>query len=54
MEATLDEFEADDAITVVIITGDGSTFCAGADLKQVAKGKGGELADEAGRLRWAS
>jgi crotonobetainyl-CoA hydratase len=48
MESTLDELEADDAITVVIITGAGSTFCAGADLKQVAKGKGGDLATKRG------
>jgi enoyl-CoA hydratase len=48
MEAVLDDFEADDAITVVIITGNGSTFCAGADLKKVAKGQGGELATKKG------
>ncbi len=48
IEATLDEFEADDAIAVVIITGNGTTFCAGADLKQVAQGKGGELQTKRG------
>ncbi len=48
VEAALDDFEADDAITVVIITGAGSTFCAGADLKKVAKGKGGELITKRG------
>jgi enoyl-CoA hydratase len=48
MEAALDELEADDAITVVILTGAGSTFCAGADLKKVAKGKGNELATAKG------
>jgi enoyl-CoA hydratase len=48
MEAVLDELEADDAITVVILTGAGSTFCAGADLKKVAKGRGGELATKKG------
>ncbi len=48
VEAALDDFEADDAITVVIITGTGSTFCAGADLKKVAKGKGGELITKRG------
>jgi enoyl-CoA hydratase len=48
MEAVLDDLEADDAITVVILTGAGSTFCAGADLKKVAKGKGFELATEKG------
>jgi enoyl-CoA hydratase len=48
LEAALDDFEADDAITVVIITGTGPTFCAGADLKKVAKGQGGELATKRG------
>ena len=48
MEAILDDLEADDAITVVILTGAGSTFCAGADLKKVAKGKGGDLATKRG------
>jgi enoyl-CoA hydratase len=48
MEAALDDFEADDAIAVVILTGAGSTFCAGADLKRVAKGQGGELATKRG------
>lgn len=48
VEAILDDFEADDAITVVILTGAGSTFCAGADLKEVAKGKGGDLTTKRG------
>jgi enoyl-CoA hydratase len=48
MEAVLDDLEADDAITVVILTGAGSTFCAGADLKKVAKGEGGDLATKRG------
>jgi enoyl-CoA hydratase len=48
MEAILDDFEADDAIAVVIITGTGSTFCAGADLKKVAKGQGGDLITKRG------
>lgn len=48
MEAALDDLEADDAIAVVILTGAGSTFCAGADLKRVAKGQGGELATKRG------
>lgn len=48
MEAALDDIEADDAITVVLITGAGSTFCAGADLKLVAQGKGNEMATKRG------
>jgi enoyl-CoA hydratase len=48
MEAILDEVEADDAIQAVVITGNGPTFCAGADLKKVAKGEGGDLATKRG------
>jgi enoyl-CoA hydratase len=48
IEATLDDLEADDGVIVVIFTGAGSTFCAGADLKRVAKGKGGELITKRG------
>ena len=48
MEAALDDIEADDAITVVIVTGAGSTFCAGADLKLVAQGRGNEMATKRG------
>jgi enoyl-CoA hydratase len=48
MEAILDDLETDDAISVVILTGAGSTFCAGADLKKVAKGQGGDLATKKG------
>jgi enoyl-CoA hydratase len=48
MESILDEIEADDTIQAVVITGAGPTFCAGADLKKVAKGQGGELATKRG------
>lgn len=48
MEAILDEIEADDTIQAVVITGAGPTFCAGADLKKVAKGEGGDLATKRG------
>ncbi len=43
MEARLDEFEADAELWVGVITGTGSTFSAGADLKAIAAGRGGEL-----------
>jgi enoyl-CoA hydratase len=33
-------FEKDEASTVAILTGEGGTFCAGADLKAVSEGKG--------------
>jgi enoyl-CoA hydratase/carnithine racemase len=48
MEAILDEVEADDTVQVVVVTGTGPTFCAGADLKKVAKGEGGDLATRRG------
>jgi enoyl-CoA hydratase len=34
------EFERDDALDVAVLHGEGGTFCAGADLKAVATGKG--------------
>ena len=48
MEAILDDLEADDGIVVVVVTGAGSTFCAGADLKKVAQSKGGEIVTKRG------
>lgn len=33
------EFEADDALCAAVLTGDGGTFCAGADLREVAEGR---------------
>jgi enoyl-CoA hydratase/carnithine racemase len=50
VEAALDEFEADHQIQAVIITGNGPTFCAGADLKLVAAGRGGEMATPRGNF----
>jgi enoyl-CoA hydratase len=48
MEAALDEFEADDSVATVVVTGTGDVFCAGADLKMVAQGKGMHLATKRG------
>jgi enoyl-CoA hydratase len=48
IEATLDDYEADHDLWAIVITGAGSTFCAGADLKAVAKGEGMTLATERG------
>lgn len=50
MEAALDELEADAGIQAVIITGAGPTFCAGADLKLVAAGRGAEMATKRGNF----
>jgi enoyl-CoA hydratase/carnithine racemase len=36
-------FEADEALAVAILTGAGGTFCAGADLKGVAEGRGNRV-----------
>jgi enoyl-CoA hydratase len=36
-------FERDDALSVAVLTGAGGTFCAGADLKAVATGRGNRV-----------
>jgi enoyl-CoA hydratase len=36
-------FDADDALHVAVLTGAGGTFCAGADLKAVATGRGNRV-----------
>ena len=33
-------FDADEALTVAVLTGAGGTFCAGADLQAIAQGRG--------------
>ena len=45
LAAAFRRFDADDALAVAVVTGEGGTFCAGADLKQVSK-----TPDEALRL----
>ena len=50
IEAGLDEFEADATIQAVVLTGNGPVFCAGADLKLVAVGKGAEMATTRGNF----
>ena len=46
--AAMDRFEADDDVWVGILTGAGSGFCAGADLKALGAGRAAELVTEAG------
>jgi enoyl-CoA hydratase len=50
VEGALDEWEDVDTIQAVVITGNGPTFCAGADLKLIAAGKGGEMATAKGNF----
>jgi enoyl-CoA hydratase len=40
LAAAFRRFAADDALAVAVLTGAGGTFCAGADLKAVAAGRG--------------
>jgi enoyl-CoA hydratase len=39
-------FEADDGAAVAVLTGAGGTFCAGADLKAVATGRGNRVEED--------
>jgi enoyl-CoA hydratase len=39
-------FEGDASLAVAVLTGAGGTFCAGADLKGVAEGRGDRVAEE--------
>ena len=48
MEEILDEYEADDDLWAAILTANGSAFCAGADLKEIAAGRGNTLATRKG------
>ena len=40
------QFEADAALAVAVLTGAGGTFCAGADLKAVVTGRGTRVTEE--------
>jgi enoyl-CoA hydratase len=39
-------FDADDDLAVAVLTGTGGTFCAGADLKGVADGRGNRVTED--------
>lgn len=43
LAAAFRRFEADDDLAVAVLTGAGGTFCAGADLKAVADGRGNRV-----------
>jgi enoyl-CoA hydratase len=43
LAAAFRDFDADDALSVAVLTGAGGTFCAGADLKAVASGQGNRV-----------
>ena len=43
LEAAFDETESDREVRAVVLTGTGPVFCAGADLKVVASGRGAEI-----------
>jgi enoyl-CoA hydratase len=46
LAAAFREFEADPTLHVAVLTGAGGTFCAGADLKAVASGRGNRVTSE--------
>ncbi len=46
LAAAFRRFEADDALSVAVLTGAGGTFCAGADLKGMTEGRGNRVADD--------
>lgn len=48
MEAALDDYEANDNLRCAILKANGKAFCAGADLKLIAAGKGAEMSTKKG------
>ena len=48
MEEILDDYESDAGLWAAILTANGSAFCAGADLKEIAAGRGRELGTKKG------
>ena len=48
IEAAIDELEESDDLRAAVLRGEGKVFCAGADLKEIAAGRGHELATAKG------
>lgn len=48
LQDAVEAFEADPEVWVAVLTGEGPTFSAGADLKTIAAGRGRELTTERG------
>lgn len=46
LAAAFRRFDADSTLSVAVLTGHGGTFCAGADLKALAEGKGNRVEDD--------
>ncbi|MDP1820802.1 MAG: crotonase/enoyl-CoA hydratase family protein [Acidimicrobiales bacterium] len=46
LAAAFRAFDADDALSVAVLTGAGGTFCAGADLHGVAAGRGNRVTED--------
>ncbi len=45
LREAFERFDGDDRLAVAVLTGAGGTFCAGADLKAVAEGRGTRVAE---------
>ncbi len=48
MEAAIDQLESDDTLVCGVLAANGPVFCAGADLKLIASGRGTEMATARG------
>jgi enoyl-CoA hydratase len=48
LREAFERFDADGSLAVAVLTGAGGTFCAGADLKAVAQGRGTRVVEEGG------
>jgi len=46
LAAAFRRFDADDTVSVAVLTGEGGCFCAGADLKGVSEGRGNRVSED--------